>query len=314
MTRILVTTHPFGEKENLPRQTLQNQGYEVRYNTIGRKYKKDELIKELKEFNPEIILAGTEKYDLETLSYCPSLQCISRVGIGVDGIDFEECARKGITVLNTPDAPSNAVAELTLGHMLNMLRKIPYMDQKIRQGIWERHIGKDLSESTVGIIGYGRIGKLVYKKLSGFTPKAIYVNDIDKNQLKELDDSQIASLETILRESDIITIHIPLDEKSKNLITKREFDYMKNEAALINTSRGGIIDEEDLVNWLMSNPLASAAVDTFLDEPYHGKLINLENCHLSPHAGSCTEKSRLDMELGAVLNATAFIEKMKNEK
>jgi len=314
MTRILVTTHPFGEKENLPRETLQNQGYEIRYNAVGRKYKKEELMKELKDFSPEIILAGTEKYDSETLSYCPKLQCISRVGIGVDGIDFEECAKRGITVLNTPDAPSNAVAELTMGHMLNMLRKIPYMDQKMREGSWERYIGRDLSESTVGIIGYGRIGKLVYKKLSGFTPKNIYVNDIDLDQLNGLNSSQIANLEKVLEESEIITIHIPLDEKSKNLITKKELDSMKKNALLINTSRGGIVNEKDLINWLKENPEASAAIDTFLDEPYNGEFVKLENCYLSPHAGSCTEKSRLDMELGAVLNAMEFIKKMKNEK
>jgi phosphoglycerate dehydrogenase-like enzyme len=163
----------------------------------------------------------------------------------------------------------------------------------------------------VGIIGYGRIGKLVFKKLSGFGSK-ILVNDIDKNQLKDLDKTNIASLKKILNEADIITIHIPLTKKNKHFISKKQLMKMKKNAVLINTARGEIVNNKWLYDWLKKNPHVSAAIDVFKIEPYNGKLKELKNCYLTPHAGSCTEKSRYLMEVRAVKNAIKFIEENLN--
>ncbi|MFA5953740.1 MAG: phosphoglycerate dehydrogenase [Candidatus Pacearchaeota archaeon] len=305
--KILVNTDSFGKINSAPRETLEKIG-EIRYNQIGRKYSKEELIEVLKDYNPDIIIAGTEKYDKEILNYCKKVKIISRVGIGLDSVDLLECEKNGIYVTNTPDAPSNAVAELTMGHMLNLLRKIPEVGNDIKNHNWNRYIGRELSESCVGIIGYGRIGKKISEKLDGFH-SIWYVNDIEPSQLIGVSKEKIKELEHILKNCDIITLHIPLNEENKNLISKTEFEIMKKNSIIINTSRGGIINEQDLYSWLKDNQSASAAIDVFEQEPYFGKLIELSNCHLSPHLGSCTEKSRLDMEMGAVKNIKKFLEK-----
>ncbi len=303
--RILVTTDPFGESSRKPREMLK-KFKEVKYNDVGRKYTQQEIQGILREYGPEIIIAGTEKYDKQTLDCCPSLKMISRVGIGMDSINHEECKKRNIHVINTPDAPSNAVAELTIAHILNLLRKISDMENNLRKGIWERYIGRDLSECSIGIVGCGRIGKLVFEKLQGFSTK-ILVNDIDSEQLKDFDKKSVSSLKNILKNCDIVSLHLPLDRPNKNFFSKKQLKKMKKNAILINTSRGEIVKNKDLYDWLKKNPKASAAIDVFETEPYKGKLRELPNCHLSPHAGSCTEKSRYLMEVGAVQNAIKFI-------
>ena len=302
MVKILVTVDAFGQKPREKLDEYSGRGHEVKYNEIGRKLTQKEVKELIIKENPQIIIAGTEKYDREILEYCPNLRMISRVGIGLDSVDLEECKKRGIIVANTPDAPSNATAELAIGQMMNMLRRNQYVDRSIREGIWERYIGRDLSECYVGVIGHGRIGTLVARKLKELA-KQIYINDIDPTQSKKAEEGLIvSSLDRILRESDIVTLHIPLNEMNRNFISREELESMKEGSMLVNTSRGGVVNEEDLYKWLLENPDSSAAVDVFVEEPYHGKLRKLNNCYLTPHLGSCTLKSRLDMEMGAVKN------------
>ena len=146
--RVLVTTNPFGKIDLKPKEMLKKFG-EVDYNNLGRKYSQKEIQEKLKKYDPEIIIAGTEEYDKETLNLCKSLKIISRVGIGVDNLDLKECKKRKIAIANTPDEPSNGVAELTIGHMINLLIKIPDMNEDLKKGIWNRYIGKDLSECVV---------------------------------------------------------------------------------------------------------------------------------------------------------------------
>lgn len=297
---ILVTVDKFNqESKDALRAQCKDSGI-ISYNQLNRKLTTDELIVLLKETDPNIIIAGTEKYDDYILSLCPNLKVISRVGIGVDSIDFDACRRRNIIVKNTPDAPSNAVAELAIGQMFNTLRRIQVADKDIRDGRWIRYVGKDLSRCTVGIIGHGRIGKLVSNKLQSLTHKVL-VCDIDPMQLTDTT-GIVTDINTIIKDSDIISIHIPLSEKNKGLISKSNLDLMKKDAIIINTSRGGLIDEIDLYKWLSENKNAAAAIDVFNEEPYRGALIDLSNCYLTSHMGSCTEKARYDMEIGSILN------------
>ncbi|MBD3248780.1 hypothetical protein GF336_01930 [Candidatus Woesearchaeota archaeon] len=305
--KILVTTYPFGDPNSKPKELLKD--FDIEYNTLGREYEKEETLELVKKHNPEIIIAGTEKYDAEVLDNCTNLKLISRVGIGVDAVDLEECKKRGIIVTNTPEAPSNAVAEMTVCQMINMLRNIQNSDKVIRDGKWDRYIGKELRSCNVGIFGCGRIGKLMVGKLQGLKPRRIFVNDIIQERAKDLPRSEYETKMQILTECDIITIHIPLNKNNKNFITKDELELMKDDAILINTSRGGIINEEDLYEWLVKNPKAKAAVDTFQKEPYKGKLIELDNAYLTPHLGSCSLKSRFDMEVGSVEEVLNYMNK-----
>jgi D-3-phosphoglycerate dehydrogenase len=305
--KIVVTTYPFGTEDERPLKVLK--GLDFSLNQKKRKYSHEELIAVLKEENPDIIIAGTEGYDNEALDICPNLKMISRVGIGLDSLNLSECQRRNIIVTHTPDAPSGAVAEITIGQMINMSRNIQNV-----AGSWERYIGKEIRSCNIGIFGCGRIGKLVIDKLQGLKPRRIFVNDIDIAKTEGLDRCEYADKPQILLNSDIVSLHIPLADPSldpqydnRDFITKSDLDLLPDDAMIINTSRGGIINEADLCEWLKESNRAKAAIDVFEDEPYEGELLSLKNACLTPHLASCTVKSRLDMEVGAAEEVVNFI-------
>jgi len=296
--KIMVTTHPFGSVNELPINMLED--FDVYYNDVGRKYTYEELLKRLREFQPEAIIAGTEKYTDAILDLVPELKIISRVGIGLDSVPVEECAKRGIKVAYTPDAPSNAVAELTICQIFNMLRHVQLCDRAIRCSNWEKFIGKELRGCEVGIIGCGRIGKMIVDKMQGLKPRRIFVNDIVYEKANGLSRSEYSSKAQIFSTCDIITVHIPYNKENVNYISEEELALVKDDVILLNMSRGGIINEKNLYNFLSSHPKACAALDTYEEEPYSGELLGLDNVYLTPHLGSCTKKSRFDMEVGAV--------------
>ena len=312
--KVLVTTSPFGDPVRQPLDLLKDAGIVPVLNKVGRKYKEEELNKILIAKNPDIIIAGTERYDYRELDLAPNLKMISRVGIGFDAVDLEECKKRGIIVTITPDAPTIAVAELTICQMINMLRRVPDVHNDMMQKGWNRYVGREIKNCKIGIIGFGRIGKAVYKRLLPFEPKGLLVNDIDEGKYSGIDYSHIASMEKILTESDIITIHVPYNKENNNFISNHEFSMMKKDACLINMSRGGIVDEYHLYWWLEKNKKTFAAIDTFATEPYESNLDNIgcdlrkrPNIFMTPHMGSCTRRSRYGMEVGAAEEVIRFI-------
>jgi len=224
---------------------------------------------------------------------------------------LEQCKERGIVVTNTPDAPSNAVAELTILQMLNMLRKVQNVSEDLsKQEKWNRYIGRELRSCVIGVIGMGRIGKLVVEKLYTLSRNKILINDIDPNKLYENIQVSPTTICKIFNECDIITIHIPLNDgkiNNKNFVCKHELEMMKPDVRILNMSRGGIINEEDLCNWLKENKKACAAIDCFENEVYRGKLTKLGNAYLTPHLGSCTVDSRNAMETEASENVMDHI-------
>jgi len=303
--KIMVTTHPYGSVNIRPREMLNK--YDVHYNDVNRKYKTNELIERIQKHQPDIIIAGTEKYTSEILDLMPNLKIISRVGIGLDSVPLDECQKRGIIVTYTPDAPSNAVAELAIGQMLNMLRRTQLCDKGMRNNEWDRYIGRELRSCEVGIVGCGRIGKLIVDKMQGLKPRRIFVNDIIYSKASNLPRCEYASKAQILSACDIITIHIPYNKENVNYISKNDFSLMKKDVILLNMSRGGIVNEDDLYEFLLNNKDASAAIDVYNEEPYVGDLLKLSNAYLTPHLGSCTEISRFYMEVEAAEAAINFI-------
>ena len=311
--KIIVTTYPFGDPDPMPLKLLSQitECNTITYNNAKRKYSREEHLEVLKRENPDIIIAGTEKYDKEAYDLCPKLKMISRVGIGLDSVDLKIAQKRGIIVTYTPDAPSNAVAELAVCQMLNMLRRVSWVGSRMRAGHWSRFIGRDIRDCNVGIIGIGRIGNLVIEKLQGLKPRRIYINDIDHMRMENKDRCEPATKYQILSKCDVVTIHIPWSEENNNFITKEELSLMKPDACLLNMSRGGIVNEGDLYEWLVFNTKASGAIDTFIDEPYTGELTKLGNTYLTPHLGSCTLKSRFDMECGAAEEVISYVKKTR---
>jgi D-3-phosphoglycerate dehydrogenase len=252
------------------------------------------------------LIAGTEPITANVLSRAPKLKLISRVGIGLDNVDLLEAQKRGILVSYTPDAP--AVAELTIGLMLSLLRNIHLANMEMHQGNWNRHFGRRISEITIGVIGVGRIGGRVLRRIAGFGTPRILVNDLNPN--KKVADSlklEWVDKETIFREADLITLHLPLTASTKDLITEKELLLMKKDAMIINTSRGGIINESDLFKILYNDHLAGAAIDVFEKEPYNGELAKIDRCILTSHMGSMSVDCRVKMEIEATEEAVRFI-------
>ena len=292
---------------------LKKTGWDFKINDLGRKLKPEEIAKYAE--NCEALIAGTEKIDI-LIEKAKNLKIISRVGIGLDSVPLALCKKKGITVCYTPDAVTKAVSELTIGAMISITRFMHQSDHNTRKFLWNRLVGKRLECSVIGIVGLGRIGTDVIRLLSSFNPKKILVNDI-KNKVEKIDSlkqkyglniSQV-DLKKLVSRSDLVSLHIPLTSKTNNMFDAKLLECFKKDGFLINYSRGGIVNEEDLYTALKNRNLKGAAVDTFVEEPYKGILTQLDQVLLTQHMGSCSFDCRTEMELQATEEVIRFFKK-----
>jgi len=298
--KILCTTATFN-KSFFPKN------FNVLYNPYNRKLDENEILELIESYDPVGIIAGVEPITKKVLSRAKNLKVISRCGGGLDSIDLEEASRLGIKVLNTPDAPTAAVAELTIGLIIEMLRKINDSDNSIRNGGWFRPMGNLLGNKTVGIIGCGRIGSKVAEILSGFGCEIIGYDSF----LKKHNTIKLKTFDQVVKESDIISLHLPYSKEIHHLISDKQFNSMKENSFIVNSSRGGLLDEEALLKHIQSGKIKGAAIDCFEDEPYKGELINYQNVVLSAHIGSYAIESREIQEFQAVEN---LIKGLTNKK
>jgi D-3-phosphoglycerate dehydrogenase / 2-oxoglutarate reductase len=308
--RIFISTIPFGEIETSPVRLLEKSGFEYKINPLGRKLKASEVATIAKDY--DALIAGTED-TTPLIQASKKLKIISRVGIGLDSVPLELCKKKRIKVCYTPDAVTKAVAEFTVGLMLDITRHITQADRQQRARVWQRHQGKRIGESVIGLVGYGRVGSQIAGILTSFKPKKILLNDLKNKQaeissLSEISGVEIKQVEKeiIWENSDVISLHVPLSKLTKNMVGTEEMKMMKPETVLLNTARGGIINEEELYVSLKEKQIASAAVDVFEKEPYQGKLNELDNILLTQHMGSCSYDCRSKMELQAVEEVIRF--------
>ena len=310
MYKILVTTVPFADKNRLPLELLEKANIDYLINPLNKKLTEDELAEMVSDF--DVIIAGTEPITKKVMDAATNLKMISRVGIGLDSVDLLEAEKRGIVVSYTPDAPAPAVAELTVGLMLTLLRSVQLSNMEMHNGKWHRFFGRRLSEVTVGIIGVGRIGTGVIEHLKGFGSMNILLNDtgsysqdwhnIEKEYNVEWEDKEV-----IYQQADIITIHTPLTAQTKNMIKKEQLLSMKEDAIIINTARGGIVNEDDLYEVMQAGHLSGAAIDVFDFEPYTGKLREIDRCILTAHMGSMSIDCRTRMEVEATEEAVRFL-------
>ena len=296
---------PFAQIDQASRQCLERAGVEYTINPLGRKLSEKELVSFIGDV--EVLIAGTEPITSFALEQARKLKLIARVGIGLDSVDLLAAKRHGVAVTYTPDAPSPAVAELTISLILNVLRSVHLANEKLHRGEWHRYFGRRLSQCAVGVIGMGRIGSRVVRHLSSFGCPRVMVNDLDQiiNPIPELR-WEWQEKEVIYREADIISIHVPLTTVTKDMISTPELEMMKPDAVLINTSRGGIVNEKALFGVMSKGHLSGAGVDTFESEPYKGPLASIERCLLTAHMGSMSIDCRAQMELEAAQEAVRF--------
>lgn len=294
--RVLIGPSTFGSADQGPIKKLSEAGFEIIKNSFGRKFTKKELIDNLPGVSG--LIAGLENLDSEVLK-SSGLKVISRCGSGVENIDFKTARDLGIKVYSTPDAPTVAVAELTVGAMLTLLRHVTQLDRDMHKGKWAKEQGLQLSGKTVVIIGFGRIGSRVARLLRAFDVNIIAVDPhIDRNTANT-EHVEYAALTDALPRADIITIHA---SGNSEILGDKEFKILKKGAFLLNSSRGAAVSESALVSALVESRIAGAWCDSFIEEPYTGALTKFENVLLTPHIGSFTKECRSMMEMEAVDN------------
>lgn len=300
MNKVLLSPSSFGECGLQPIELLENAGYTVINNPYKRKLTEAEAIELAKDCVG--IVAGVEPLTAAVMDALPDLKVISRVGVGMDSVDLDHAAKKGIKVLNTPDGPTRGVAELTLAMTFAMLRKIPQADAAMKNKVWKKQTGNLIINKKIGVIGLGRIGRMVAGLFRGIGNPVMGFDLYPDTAWAEQAGVEIADFETVISQADIITVHVPGNADKSAVIGAKEFEKIKDGAFLVNIARGGVVDEEALYNALKSGKLSSAAVDVYNKEPYDGPLCELDNIILTPHLGSYATEGKLQMEIDAAQN------------
>lgn len=293
---------------DIPRESFKDlpSDWEITF-PEGEKLTKEEIIRLLPEY--DILLAiFSRPIDKEMIDAGKKLRLISNYGVGFNNIDIRYAREKGITVCNTPESVCNPTAELCMALLLGIARRIGEMDRRIRtekEGLWGvmKNLGYGLEGKTLGIVGLGHIGQSVARKATAFGMNILYYN-----RKNDVPGYRRTDLDTLLKESDFISIHTPLTEATRHLIGARELGRMKKTAFLINTSRGAVIDEAALTRSLQERQIAGAALDVFEFEPHITEaLYALDNVLLVPHIGTATHDGRIAMGREALDNIRNFL-------
>jgi D-3-phosphoglycerate dehydrogenase len=298
--KVLASPSSIGQIDLKPLELLESYGYEVVKNPYGRKLTEQETIALAKDCVG--IVAGVESLNSTVLDALPLLKCISRVGVGMDSVDIPYAESKGIKVLNTPEGPTRAVAEFTLGLTLSLLRKIPNAHLDLKNKIWKKQTGSLLLGKKVGVLGLGRIGRMVAESFKALGNPVCGFDPYPNKEWAKQKGVDIIEFEELLSTCDILTIHVPGNKDGSAIIGRDQLALLKRECFVINVSRGGVIDEDALYDALKTEKLAAVALDVFSKEPYDGKLCKLENVILTPHIGSYAKEGKLKMEVDAAQN------------
>jgi lactate dehydrogenase-like 2-hydroxyacid dehydrogenase len=263
----------------------------------------------------EGLMATGVRVSEDVVAQAPRLRAVANVGVGYDNIDVAACTRRRIPVTNTPDVLTETTADLAFALLLAAARRLVECDRYVRGGQWQSSKwellwGSDIYGKTLGVYGLGRIGKAVVRRARGFSMRVIYYDVVRPTpSLEEELGAQFVERETLLREADFLTLHVPLTPETHHLVGARELSMLKPTAFLINAARGKCVDEAALVEALQSKRLAGAGLDVFEHEPHvHPELLSLPNVVLAPHVGSATGQTRLAMAMLAVENLVAALD------
>lgn len=291
--KVLIASRIIGTQVKEPIKLFQNEGIEVTY--LEEPITEERLIQKVKGIQGMVV--GDFTITKRVMEAGKDLKVISKVGVGVDKIDVEAASKMKIWVTNTPGANADAVADLTFGLMLAIARHIPQSLQAVKKGEWPKFQGRQLWEKTLGIIGVGAIGKRVALRAKGFSMR-ILGYDINKdNKFARENSLNYVELDTLFKESDYVTLHVPLIPETEGLINKETLSLMKPTAYLINIARGGVVKSNDLYLHLKEGKIAGAALDVLEEEPpkMNDPLLTLDNVIITSHIGAFTVESMNNM-------------------
>ena len=304
--KIVITPRGFATYGLKQIEFMKKSGFEVHYNDTGKAYTAEKF-KELTH-DADGIIVGVDKMDQEMLENCPNLKVICKFGVGLDNIDLEYCKNKGICVEKTVGSNAKSVAEHVIALLFAEAKNICTNSNDVKENMWNKPTGLEVSGKTIGIIGFGMIGKYLAQFANGLGMKVMAYDVFEiKEEIALQCNVQVASFDTIISECDYISLHIPLLENTRHMISTMEFKKMKNSACLLNTARGGIVDEYALYEALVSKEIRAACFDVFEEEPPQkdNKLLKLNNFILTAHTASRTveaEERTCAMSCNAVVN------------
>jgi len=305
--KILITPRSFASISKNPMEMLEEKGYEIIKNETGKLLNEKEMLILIKDVDGIII--GIDDLNARIIKQAHNLKVISKYGVGVDNIDIKAATTQEIVVTNTPKANIDAVADLTFALMLALARRIPEADRETKAGNWKKFIGTSVWRKKLGVIGLGKIGRQVVKRARGFEMEILCYDIIQDEEFARQFGVRYVDLETLLKESDYITIHIPLNNATKGIIGYKELEMINENAFLINTSRGGIIDEKALYDALKNNKIKGAALDAYEKEPpENSPLVELENIIMTSHNGAYTKEAINNMGIQAAQNLIDVLE------
>lgn len=294
-------------------EILENAGLEIDLNDVNTPLPKKEFIARLQKADGLVCLL-TDTVDAEVLDSVPNLKIVANVAVGYNNIDVETATKHGIMVTNTPDVLNEATADLAFALLLAAARRLGEAERYLRAGkfdgweLFQPHLGLGVWGKTLGLVGMGRIGQAVARRARGFNMQVLYHNRSRADAEIETElGARYVSFEELLQESDYLSLHTPLTDDTKHLLSTPEFEKMKSDAILINTARGPVVDEAALADALEQGLIRGAALDVFEEEPeVHPKLLELEeHVVLVPHIGSATYDTRRGMSTLAAENAAA---------
>jgi phosphoglycerate dehydrogenase-like enzyme len=298
MIRVAVTSRSFSNHPQL-RDALTQRYREVAFNDTGKTLSGESLVNFLKDYDKAII--GLERLDADILPKLTRLKTVSRFGVGLDSLDVGLMKQLGIKLAYTPGANKRSVAELVIALAINMLRNIPQSNLQMKEGIWKQFKGRQLSGCSIGIIGMGAIGKDLALLLKAFNCNVFMYDIVEEREFCEFHGFYQVALEELLQHADIVSLHIPLNDATRSIIDERRLALMKHNAILINTARGGLIDEDALKIKLKHNQSFAAAFDVFsVEPPADHELLMLPNFFATPHMAGSTEEAILAMGYAAI--------------
>ncbi len=268
---------------------------DMNFDVVEKHYEKEELINQVKNFDVLVVRSATKvtRDIIDAAAETNKLKLIIRGGVGLDNIDVEYAKVRGISVRNTPNASSTSVAELVLGHIFSMARYLHNANITMRKGQWNKKIykGIEIEGKTLGIIGFGRIGRETARKAKALGMNIVFYDIVGPKM--EFREYKYCNLDQLLAISDFVSIHVPYDKGERAIIGKEEIKKMKDGAYLINCARGGVVDEDALLEALDSGKLAGAAVDVFVKEPAgNNPLCDHDKVSLTPHIGASTKEAQ----------------------
>ncbi|MFU0833371.1 MAG: D-3-phosphoglycerate dehydrogenase [Oscillospiraceae bacterium] len=305
--KLLVTSRSFGEISDEPLKILTDAGYDV---TLYRDhFNMDEFTEMIPDY--DVLIIGGHKFPTEVMQKCSKLQMICKHGAGLDNIDLSKAKEMGIRVTNAPGVNSNAVADLTFGLMLSCARKISMAERDVRRGKWKTVIGHDVYAKTLGLMGFGAIAKNVARRAAGFSMKVLAYDPYVKELPEEFKGfvTLCADKNDVINNCDYLSMHLPLTDQTRNMIGLEQMDHMKKGAVIINTARGGIVNEDDLYKALVSGQISAAAMDVTEKEPMQPDhpLLSLEQVVVTPHIGMYSEEALNEVSLICAKNAVALL-------